>query len=98
MLSRRNFLCLGAAAAAGLARGDAPDGPGDVHRQILDMAARQETRRRARFAAISTPAELLALQKELRDRFLKLLDDLPPTKGLPPAQTTGQLDGVDSRM
>src|SRR5206468_2348733 len=96
---RRDFLCLGAAAAAGLARGDAPSNvPHDLHQQILDEAARQEAQRRARFAAVTTPAGLEGLQKELRERFLSSLDGLPTTNGLPPVQKTGQIDGGAYRI
>jgi dienelactone hydrolase len=68
-------------------------GPADVHRQLLDMAARQERRRRERFRAINTADELAALQKTLREAFLGLLDGLPAAGGPPPARTTGRING-----
>jgi dienelactone hydrolase len=92
-LSRRQFLSL-SLAAAGLARGaDAP--AADVHQQLLDLAARQQERRRARFAAVKTKADLEALQKALRETFLRLLDGLPEANGAPPAKETGRIEGDD---
>src|SRR5687767_8276285 len=46
----------------------------DVHRQLLDLAERQQQQRRAHFAAVGSKAELEALQRSLCDSFLKLLD------------------------
>ena len=92
MLSRRNFLCLGAAAVAELARAAPPaDGGSDLHLQILEEAGRQETRRRARFAAVTRSAEIAVLQKELRDKFLNLLDGLPSPGGQTPGPPVGLL-------
>src|SRR5947208_1495637 len=93
-LSRRDFLYLGLAASAGLARGDeTPPARANVHQQLLDLAAEQEKRRRARFAAVKSPADLEALQKELRQKFLALLDGLPPAAGAPPTMVTGRIEG-----
>ncbi len=98
MLSRRNFLCLSAAVTAGLSRYCAAEGTRVLHRQILDEAARQERERRARFAAVANPADLEALQKELRGKFLNLLDGLPQTQGVPKVQTTGTIEADDYRI
>ncbi len=92
-LSRRDFLYLSAAVPAGLAL--AGDNPASVHQQLLDLAARQQEQRRARFAAVKTPADLEALQKSLRDSFLKLLDGLPASKGAPQAKITGKIEADD---
>jgi dienelactone hydrolase len=95
-LSRRDFLYLGLAASAGLARGaDDPAARPDVHRQLLDIAARQQEQRRARFAAVRSEADLAALQKELRQKFLDLLDGLPHASGPPPARQTGTVEADD---
>ena len=57
--------------------------PSDVHQQLLDLAARQEERRRARFAAVTSKADLEALQTSLRKTFLGLLDGFPEKTGRP---------------
>jgi cephalosporin-C deacetylase-like acetyl esterase len=93
-LSRREFLSLSLAAAAAPAL--AADAAGaDVHRQLLDLAAHQEERRRARFAAVKTRADLEALQKTLRETFLRLIGGLPEAKGPPLAKVTGRISGDD---
>ncbi|MHC5543041.1 alpha/beta hydrolase family protein, partial [Singulisphaera rosea] len=92
-LSRRGFLACGLAASAGLAFGK-EGGTVDVHRQILDLAARQERARRAKFAAVRTKAELEALQRSLRESFLRLLGGLPEAeRDIPPTSKTGQIRG-----
>src|SRR4051794_23470425 len=96
-LSRRDFLGLGLAAATGLGRGEEPR-PANVHRQLLDLAAKQEERRRAKFAAVKSKADLDSLQKELRASFLRLLDGLPEAKGPPPAKVTGTIEADDYRV
>ena len=81
-LSRREILRLGLALPAGLSSSTVPaqqNGPFDVHQQILDLAASQESARRKRFAAVTTKEELTALQTDLRRRFLGLLDGFPPS-------------------
>src|SRR5471030_2811168 len=75
-LSRREFLYAGLAASAGLS-GAAESATPDIQQQLLDLAARQEKQRRERFAAVTTKADLEALQKSLRETFLKRLDGLP---------------------
>lgn len=104
-LSRRTFLAAGAAASAlamrGMHCGDA-DGEElaqaiaeekDVHQQILKLAARQEATQRARFAAVRSKAELVALQQSLQESFLRLIGGLPAADGLPRVTTTGRIDG-----
>jgi dienelactone hydrolase len=92
-LSRRAFLAAGLAAPAMLAAGDPPRP--DVHRQLLELAAEQEKKRRARFAAVKTAADLEALQKDLREKFLALLDGLPEAAGPPPVKVTGRIEADD---
>jgi cephalosporin-C deacetylase-like acetyl esterase len=93
-LSRRDFLYLSLAASAALARG--ADGKKlNVHQQLLDLAARQEERRRARFAAVKTKDDLQALQKDLRETFLRLLDGLPEAKGVPLVKKTSRIEADD---
>jgi hypothetical protein len=98
-LSRRQFLDLTLAAPAGLAlasAGQAIDmNPADVHQQLLDLAARQEERRRARFAAIASKADLNAPQTALRETFLRLLDGFPEKTGIPPVRKTGIVEADD---
>src|SRR5580693_8834844 len=93
-LSRRELFLLGLAATTGVALGEEPGDP-DVHRQILDLAARLEKERRARFAAVTTPAELEDLRRSLRQAFLRLLDGLPERAGLPAVRTTGRIEDAD---
>ena len=69
--------------------------PPDVHQQLLDLAARQEERRRARFAAVASKADLEALQASLRKTFLGLLDGFPEKTGVPPVQKTGTIEADD---
>ncbi|HEV3261662.1 MAG TPA: acetylxylan esterase [Gemmataceae bacterium] len=93
-LSRRDFLYLSLAASAGLARGEpAKATAANVHQQILDLAARQQERRRARFAAVKSKADLEALQRSLRQTFLNLLDGMPASSGPPPTKKTGSIKG-----
>src|SRR5581483_10646193 len=96
-LSRRTFLGVGLAASAGLLRA-ADARPANVHDHLLELAARHEQRRRARFAAVQSPAELAALQKSLRESFLNLLDGLPQAGGPPPARVTGTIDADGYRI
>jgi len=65
----------------------------DVHRQILDRAAVLEKQRRQRFAAVRSPADLEALQRSLRDRFVDLLDGLPAKAGVPAIRSAGRIEG-----
>ena len=51
-LSRREFLLTSLAASAGLAQGAQPKSK-NIHEQLLDLAAKQESSRRARFAAVA---------------------------------------------
>jgi dienelactone hydrolase len=93
-LSRRNFLYLGLTASASQCiASDATTA--DIHRQLLELAARQEAQRRARFAAVKSRADLHALQLELRQEFLRLLDGFPEKTGAPPVRQTGQIDADD---
>jgi dienelactone hydrolase len=65
----------------------------NVHQQILQIAAQQQARRRARFAAIRSRDELIALKQELRSRFLELLDGLPEKADVPAVHVKGRLVG-----
>ncbi len=91
VLSRREFLALSLAAPA-LA---AENRTNDIHKQLLDRAAAQEERRRARFAAVKSKADLATLQKALRETFLRLIGGLPEAKGPPPVTRTGRVEGDD---
>jgi dienelactone hydrolase len=93
-LSRRELFLLGLAASTGLARAGGLVAP-DVHRQILDLAARLEERRRARFAVVKTMAELEDLQGSLRRAFLLGLDGLPERAGIPAVTSTGRIEEAD---
>ncbi len=92
--SRREFLYGAAAATVGLDGSLAadPDRP-SLHRQILDRAAALEKQRRERFAAVKSPADLEALQRTLRDKFLELFDGLPAKADVPEVRKTGRIDG-----
>lgn len=96
--SRRDFLA-GGLALAGASRSSAarPEGKAseDVHRQILELAAHQQESRRARFGAVRSRADLDALQKSLRESFLRLLDGFPSASGIPTVRSTGRIDGGD---
>src|SRR5262245_10140816 len=92
-LSRREFLYLGLAAAGFAYAADTP--PPNVHQQILDLAAHQEEKRRARFAAVKSKADLEALQKSLRETFLRLIGGLPEAEGPPPVKITGKIEADD---
>src|SRR5258708_33128206 len=92
--SRRDFLYCTLAASTGLAAESRPRAAGvNVHQQLLDVAAKQQEQRRARFAAVRSQADLEALQKDLRQKFLELLDGLPKAAGKPAARKTGQIGG-----
>lgn len=67
----------------------------DVHYQLLDLAAKQQADRRTRFAAVQTKADLEALQKSLREKFLRLIDGLPQAKGPPPAKVIATIEADD---
>ena len=93
LISRRDLLGLFAVAGAYPQITPERAAP-DVHRQLLDLAARQEATRRERFPAVGTAADLEALQRSLRDAFLGLIDGLPGAPaGPPPARTTGRFEG-----
>jgi hypothetical protein len=95
-LSRRDFLAAGVTASISVARGDSPPSEHvDVHRQLLEIAREQEKKRRARFAAVKSAADLTALQKDLRQKFLGLLDDLPENVGPPAVKKTGRIEADD---
>jgi hypothetical protein len=85
-LTRRDLIQLGLASSVGWAPGvgaQTNTGPAGVHEQLLDLAARQEERRRARFAAVKSKADLELLQKKLRQtrRFDSADDSLPRLNG-----------------
>src|SRR5690349_3997853 len=93
-ISRRTMLGLGISAAVGSALGSGAGAKGpDLHRALLDEAARQQERRRTRFAAVATKDELEKLQGSLRSAFLELLDGLPTAEGPPPARVVDRLGG-----
>src|SRR5687768_7939555 len=96
-LSRRTFLGCGLAASAGLVTA-AEARPANVHDQLLDLAARHEGRRRARFAAVQSKADLTALRTSLRDTFLGLLGGLPAANGPPPVRVTGMVEADGYRI
>src|SRR5262245_1502449 len=60
-LSRRAFLAAGLAAAAPAARGEPLPKTTDVHHQLLELATEHEKKRRERFAAVKSDADLEAL-------------------------------------
>lgn len=93
-ISRRELLLLSLAASTGLVAADDP-GSTDIHQHLLGLAARDEKERRARFAAVNSRAELEALQKSLRQTFLRLLDGLPERMGAPPVTKTGSIEDED---
>lgn len=86
----------GLAASAGLAFGevDIPT-PADLHRELLDRAARFEEQRRARFNAVKTGDQLRAFQDSLRETFLRLLGGLPDRDRVPRATRTGRIEADD---
>jgi pimeloyl-ACP methyl ester carboxylesterase len=67
----------------------------DLHQQLLDLADRQQKERRAHFAAATSKADLETLQKSLREKFLRLLGGLPPSKGVPPAKILSTIEAED---
>jgi cephalosporin-C deacetylase-like acetyl esterase len=95
-LSRRELLATGLAVAGLPLRADEPRPAGaNVHKQLLELAAEQEKKRRDRFAAVKNAPDLAALQKELRASFLALLDGLPEAAGAPPVKKTERIDADD---
>ncbi|MFO0968229.1 MAG: acetylxylan esterase [Gemmataceae bacterium] len=90
MLRRLLFLSLLTCASPACAGDKA-----DLHQRLLDLADRQQAERRARFAAVTTKADLETLQKSLREKFLRLLDGLPASKGPPPAKVIGRIEAED---
>jgi hypothetical protein len=95
-LSRRDFLAGSLAVSVSIARSEAPrPKSSNVHQQILELAADQEKKRRARFAAVKSAADLQALQKDLRQTFLALLDGFSEAAGPPPVKKTGRIDADD---
>ncbi len=97
-LSRRELLTTGLAmtgAATTWASPSTAPTHGDVHQQILEMAARQQERRRARFRAVQSREQLRALQASLRETFLRLIDGLPASPGVPPVRRAGTVDAGD---
>ena len=93
--SRREFLATGLTAVPFVCRAQPSQTAPDVHKQLLALAAEQEKKRRDRFAAVKTPADLESLQKELRRTFLALLDGLPEAAGAPAVKKGAQLDADD---
>jgi dienelactone hydrolase len=96
--SRREYLRLSLTAPLWLSHAatrSAVAGPPDAHEQLLELAIRQEEKRRNRFAAVKARAGLDELQASLRQTFLRLIDDFPARNSLPPVQKIGaiQADG-----
>ena len=95
-LSRRELLLLGLAVSAGVGLAPAEEaGSEDIHRGLLDLAARYEKERRSRFAAVRTKGELESLRGSLRETFLRLIGGLPGKPAAPPVMRTGQIEGED---
>jgi dienelactone hydrolase len=69
--------------------------PTDLHQQLLEVARRQEAARRATFAGVKSKADLDALQKSLREKFLRLIDGLPAAGAVPRAKLTGIIEADD---
>ncbi len=67
----------------------------DLHQQLLEMADRQQKERRAHFAAATTKADVETLQKSLREKFVRLLDGLPQSQGVPHAKILGTIEAED---
>lgn len=93
-ISRRDFLYLGLTASAGLLQGAEPEKP-DVHRHLLELAAKQEEQRRKRFAAVKNKGDVTNLQNDLRGNFLQSLDGLPPAHEIPPVTRLDRIDADD---
>jgi dienelactone hydrolase/pimeloyl-ACP methyl ester carboxylesterase len=97
-LTRRELLGLAAASSVHLARVPAlyaQQQRQDVHRQLLELAARQQQQRRDRFATVTTPAQLSSLQKSLRDEFIQLIGGLPTSNLSPPVSRTRGVEADD---
>lgn len=98
-LSRREFARLGIGSAALLALprwGACDERPAvDVQEQILELAKRQEAKRRTEFSAVQTPADLEALQRSLREKFLRLIGGMPRSDGPPKHRHTGTIEADD---
>jgi len=84
-----------AGVARGAGAGAADDSAADIQRQLLELAARQEAARRAKFASVTSAADLAALQYSLRESFLRLIGGLPVSDGLPPVKKTGRIEAED---
>lgn len=70
--------------------------PKDVHHQLLDIAAHQEVKRRATFAAVKTADQLAKVKAGLRQKFVQLIGGLPERDdAAPPSKVVGQIDGND---
>ncbi|HZZ72291.1 MAG TPA: acetylxylan esterase [Pirellulales bacterium] len=68
----------------------------DLQRYLLALAGRFEAERKAQFAAVRSAAELVALQKSLREKLLHAVGGLPERGEKPPAATrTGTLEADD---
>ena len=98
-LSRRQFIAASLLSfASRSARGGIGfDGPSaDVHQQLLDLAARRRQRRRARFAAVKTKADLdRSSEVAAAGASSACSTGLPERKGAPPARITGTIEADD---
>ncbi len=97
-VSRRELLTAGLAAGTALAAraaflpgAESAHERGNVHEQLLAAAAGFERDRRQRFAAVRTPGELEALQRDLRAAFRQSIGGLPKPLPPPTARVTGQI-------
>jgi len=89
-------LCLTTTCFAGdKIRKDQPRAVEGLHQQLLDLTDRHQKERRDGFAKVTTKAELEALQKSLREKFLRLIGGLPESKGIPPAKILGTIEAED---
>ena len=89
-MNRRKLFGIGLAASLGT--GASFKATDDLHQQILDLSAKFEAQRRARFAAVKTQAELNLLQTGLRQTFLNLLRGLPSIHDKPAVTQTGEIE------
>jgi cephalosporin-C deacetylase-like acetyl esterase len=86
----RVFAIAFALSAAAVVRGQPA-----LDQEFLDLAGKLQAERRSRFEAVKTRTELAALQKDLREKFVRLLDGFPDVHGVPAVKITGTIDADD---